>query len=704
MNIFEELQEKKAKVLSLAQKAADFGWIAKSAKGNMSNTISLEEIKKKIEKDKLTIGVIGQMKCGKSTFLNAFIFEDDILPAAITPMTAALTVITYGSEKKIRAEFYTSDEWAEQKMQAKRDLSEAETPLEESKIKAAKDLVTQSVSLGDQLTLLLNTSKEDSLDNLIEYVGAEGKYVSITKSVTIYYPKDYLKGVEIVDTPGFNDPIVAREERTKNFLKKADVVLMMMYAGRPYSVQDRDILFNQIHQCGIGKVLIGINKYDIPYSDPTQPLNEQEISNYVKQELQKSCRECNDRTLAEILLTAELLPISAEMALLSKLPMCKIEAYEPYQYAWNRLCRDFGISTQKEMAEWSHVKDLEMAIKGVIANEKEKILFAKPIHTILAVGQNKISDATLQIETNREISRTLSLPDDELEEREDELRRACKRIDKKIAVLNYDLDDETDKLKKTGQQILTDVFEHSCNELRQVIDYDWGRFKNVKSIEPKIEAITNRLITKDLRMATMNLIDSVKPKYKKVTNDFLSQISDILLRYIPDFDADVFCRTTISKINFDFNEDIFKVSNDDDSSTFWEEIGNAIDGIVEFYTLGLSNFFSHSNIKRQYHQMINKIEQDGANITDEILNTIFSQKDRIKKIISQACIEDLEHPLQEEIKVAREAEEDRNKNIKNTENKISYLEGTRKVLIAQLKEIKEASDLILKATSISTYK
>lgn len=55
----------------------------------------------KLENDTLTIGVIGQMKCGKSTFLNAFIFEDEVLPAATTPMTAALSVITYGSQRDI---------------------------------------------------------------------------------------------------------------------------------------------------------------------------------------------------------------------------------------------------------------------------------------------------------------------------------------------------------------------------------------------------------------------------------------------------------------------------------------------------------------------------------------------------------------------------------------------------------------------------
>ena len=100
-NVFEDFLTKKREVLGIAKKAAEFGWITKERAA---------DIALKIESDVLTIGVIGQMKCGKSTFLNAFVFEDDILPAATTPMTAALTVVTFGEEKKIVAEFYTNAE------------------------------------------------------------------------------------------------------------------------------------------------------------------------------------------------------------------------------------------------------------------------------------------------------------------------------------------------------------------------------------------------------------------------------------------------------------------------------------------------------------------------------------------------------------------------------------------------------------------
>ncbi len=150
-NLFEELQSKKQRLIEMAKKATEYGWI---------DTARKDEIVNKINNDVLTIGVIGQMKCGKSTFLNAFVFEDDILPSAVTPMTAALSVITYGQQKKIVAEFYTQDEWEEQKMQASRSLDDVKgNSLEESKVKAAKELVDKAGKLGGNIDSYLGKTQ-----------------------------------------------------------------------------------------------------------------------------------------------------------------------------------------------------------------------------------------------------------------------------------------------------------------------------------------------------------------------------------------------------------------------------------------------------------------------------------------------------------------------------------------------------------------
>mgnify|MGYP002626972012 FL=1 len=486
-NLFEELQSKKQRLIEMAKKATEYGWI---------DTARKDEIVNKINNDVLTIGVIGQMKCGKSTFLNAFVFEDDVLPSATTPMTAALSVITYGEQKKIVAEFYTPDEWEEQKIQAKRSLDEVKgNSLEESKVKAAKELVERSNKLGGNISSYLGKTQEDSLENLIEYVGADGKYVSITKSVKIYYPKEYLKGVEVVDTPGFNDPIVSREERTKEFLNKADVVLLMLYAGRPFDATDRDILFKNVRQCGIGKVIIGINKFDIPYGNGE---TESQIVDYVKEELTRACRECDDDTLVEIIRQVDPITLSAEMALLSELPMNKVSAKEEYSSAWNRHCDNFSISSQKEMFEWSHLNHLTKAVKEVITKEKIEILLAKPMNAIMAAGNKKKSDIETELSKLQMLISDLEKPDDELDEKLEQLSKASRRLNKKIDGLGEDLVMQFRDIVRKGRNEMEDLVDKTCRELDSEID-GLGLFKDPNSIIPRLDGKLQTLQTRTLK-------------------------------------------------------------------------------------------------------------------------------------------------------------------------------------------------------------
>ena len=613
-NYLNSLQEKKKTLLTLANKASENGWIPKS-KSSGKNVISLGEIKEKLEKDTLTIGVIGQMKCGKSTFLNSFIFEDDVLPAATTPMTAALSVITYGDTKRIVAEFYTVDEWAEQKQQAARSLDDAVGNLDESKIKAAKELVNKSAKLGSSLNSLLGKTQEDTFENLIEYVGADGKYISITKSVTIYYPKDYLKGVEIVDTPGFNDPIVSREERTKEFLKKADVVLMMLYAGRPFDATDRDIIFKNVRQCGIGKVLIGINKYDIPYCSDTNPEDEKQIKDYVKAEIRKACRDCNDDTLVEILSEVEPIPLSAEMALLSELTMSKITNSDAFDFAWKRHCSNFGIGTQKEMRQWSHIDDLIEAVKKLVDREKSNILFSKPLNAICAAGDKVKTEVDNELNLVNSKIELLMMPDTEVEEKEENLNKANKRLSKKINSLGEDLEADMYQLVRKGKNELEDAVDASCQRMRSIVDNEWGRFTNVKTIIPRLDAELQNLITRKLKRSTQNLAEEGRKKVKRNIADFFADVEDLLMKYLPEFDSREFVKSTQNKIQMEIEDgDLFSYDNSSgskDDSGLLEMFGDLVNGFLTGATFGvwggIMNALTHGDVKQEVHDFINSI-------------------------------------------------------------------------------------------------
>ena len=689
-NIFEEIQGKKQSLLLLAQKAVEYGWIPKqkTSKDDKSATsISYEEIVEKIENDTLTIGVIGQMKCGKSTFLNSFVFGDTILPAASTPMTAALSVITYGEQERIVAEFYTADEWAEQKQQAARSLDEVENSLDESKVKAAKELVSKAAKLGSSLESLLGTTREDSFENLEEYVGAEGRFVSITKSVKIFYPKDYLKGVEIVDTPGFNDPIVSREERTKEFLKKADVVLMMLYAGRPFDSTDRDIIFKNVRQCGIGKVLVGINKYDIPYCDEHYPEDEQQIKDYVKEEIRKACHECSDNYLIEILKDVEPIPLSAEMALLSQLPFSKISTSDPKD-PWNRYTRGFGISTQKEMLEWSRIEHLTDAVKELVYKEKGKILFAKPLNAIIAAGnQRKEENEKALTMLNSEIE-ILSMPDDEIEEKEENLAKANKRLTKKINSLGDDLEAELQNLVRQGKNELEDIVDTSCGKMKSIIHDEWSRMKSFESVRPRLDAEMHNLYTRQLKRTVMNITENGKKKIDRCVSEFFGDAEDLLMRYLPDFDSRDFVKSTKNKIQLEMDaSDLF---------TYESGTGDVDYGLSDFFfdflngaswgMLGLAgNILTHGDEVAKVEDVINRISAEFD--PTPFLESALQNKESIIEQVQNIFINELIEPLQEQIQEIRSQKADKETRLIQAREKLSVEEQNKKTLDAQIEEI-----------------
>lgn len=81
---------------------------------------------------------------------------------------------------------------------------------------------------------------KDLRAKLNEYVGSTGKYMPFTKSITLELKQDSLKEVEIIDTPGTNDPIVSREERTKELVKECDVMIFLSPSSQFGSQNDMD--------------------------------------------------------------------------------------------------------------------------------------------------------------------------------------------------------------------------------------------------------------------------------------------------------------------------------------------------------------------------------------------------------------------------------------------------------------------------------
>lgn len=564
-NIFEEFQRKKSMVANLTKEAVSFGWLNKN---------DGDDIIKRLDNDVLTLGVIGQMKCGKSTFLNAFVFEDDVLPSATTPMTAALSVITYGAEKKIEAEFYTRDEWADQKLNATKSTENVDE-VTKSKIQSAQELVEKSRNLPGPVESFLGKTKADSFDNLIDYVGADGKFVSITKAVKIYYPKEYLKGVEIVDTPGFNDPIVSREERTKEFLRRADVVLLMLYAGRPFDATDRSILFKNVGQCGIGRVLIGINKYDIPYENGE---TEDEIVKYVVEQLENAARDERNDDINDILKKTHPIPLSANMALLAEMPMSKVERREEYKFAYTRYCDIFEANGQGQLLAKSHIDKLIAAVREVIEKEKAEILIRKPINQIKALGQSKIDELAKSIEDKRQIVINCSKPDDELEEKLSGLQRAKRRLGKKMDSMADDVESAIRNAVTKAQRQVEDCKDDAIQKQEEINSRQgfWHSLLGKDREDEKEWNIKEIEYGKKVRGAIQSVCDDCNKLVLKSVNEFLDDARELLDR-IDDFDSKAIVSKARNKVDFvvKVSTDMFNWTGESDA-----QIAKILDGVL----------------------------------------------------------------------------------------------------------------------------
>ena len=688
MDLLKELWERKQRLLKLLHQAKEYGWIDEA---------TLKAEIKRAEEQKLTIGVIGQMKAGKSTFLNSFIFGDTVLPAATSPMTASLSYITYGAEKKLVAEFYTPDEWAELRSTAQLPLSEGdESTAQGAKIKAAKELVSKSGKIS-QINSLLGKTKEDSFSNLIDYVGADGKYIAITKAVTLYYPLEYLKGVEIVDTPGFNDPIVSREERTRQFLKQADVSLLLLYAGRAFDASDRDILFKDVRNCGIGKILIGVNKYDINVAQGETPA---EITQNTEQALRQAAYEIQDDSISEMLNETHPIPFSAEMALLSKLPMSRIQADEVLLHHYKRCCETFEISSQSELYERSLVESLNEAVRDVIERDKAEILLRKPVNMVQAAGNKLLSDVQSALTLAESQVKVLEMPDDELEDREVQLAKAERKVNRKIDSLHESLKElireETYTFKTKAEDALDDVIKASEDRAKKINYFGVGKDAAGSDIQSKFFWLENRILPR-LQNATLN---KMRTKGGRVLQDFKVDVEGILERYLPDdVDAKDLIKSLSRLLGTEDGDNHFSIdqggSSADSSFGFFEGVafvlGLPFIGVVE----GVSALFGGwgREARRELVDQLSAIRRavDFAPMQQQLKDLLSEKIETIRTHL----IDELIVPLQKQIEEVRKDKANKAKKLEEARAEIKLQSEKKAVLLEQQRTITELGKSVL---------
>ncbi len=247
----------------------------------------------------LRIGIVGRVKAGKSSLLNGLLFDgQSVLPKAATPMTAALTMLAYGQQFAAEVEFFSFDDIAamrashaeferllqadlEARLVASSGAEQDAASAARAQRQAMRELRSRYASLsaaheqfatiklsgillselGERKTLTAQ-SAADLNASLRDYVGAGGRYTPFTRNVRMALPHDCLRDIEIIDTPGLNDPVISREERTCEELKRCDVILIVSPAGQFLTAEDLELMGRIVQKDGVRELRVLASQVD----------------------------------------------------------------------------------------------------------------------------------------------------------------------------------------------------------------------------------------------------------------------------------------------------------------------------------------------------------------------------------------------------------------------------------------------------------
>ncbi|TXJ30303.1 hypothetical protein EPJ69_09530 [Brachyspira aalborgi] len=192
----------------------------------------IKEQKAFIDEPDLQIAIVGTIKAGKSTFINA-LFEENIASTDVTPETASLTKFIYKEENKLLVKFYDEKEW--KKILADIEKSEKEDKgkvfKEEFESSGAKNIESQYIGKSDETIEVLNI--EDLKNKVEKYTSKSSPINYFVKELTVYLNNENMpKDVTIVDTPGLDDVVDYRSKITRDYIKRANAVIVCVDSSR----------------------------------------------------------------------------------------------------------------------------------------------------------------------------------------------------------------------------------------------------------------------------------------------------------------------------------------------------------------------------------------------------------------------------------------------------------------------------------------
>jgi signal recognition particle receptor subunit beta len=245
----------------------------------------LDAARQQLEQRTCRIAVIGQIKAGKSTFINALARRPGLLPTDINPWTVVVTALHFRNgptppEHAAVFHLFSVDEWKELADGGGRlrELTERLVPgFQTDLLRAQLEVMRKRAEgrLGPKFAELLGQChryETVTAQVLTDYVSAGGEddtwpgkrrhYSDITRSADLHFNDGpFAFPITLIDTPGTNDPFLVRDEITRRSLENPDIYVFVVSAMQPLSAADIAML-RLLNGLNKDRIVVFINRAD----------------------------------------------------------------------------------------------------------------------------------------------------------------------------------------------------------------------------------------------------------------------------------------------------------------------------------------------------------------------------------------------------------------------------------------------------------
>ena len=245
-----------------------------------------------------SVTMIGQIKSGKTSLVNAMIGRPELLPADVNPWTSVVTSLHLNAPLPADAptatfQFFSQGEWDHLVENGGRigELSAragADEELEKVRLQIAEMREKTKTRLGRKFELLLGQKHNyaELTDDLVQrYVcmgddfedmeeeDQQGQFADITKSADLYLKAPSIPmPLCLRDTPGVNDTFMMREQLTINALRDSRICVVVLSAHQALSSMDMGLI-RLISNVKAREVVIFVNRID-ELSNPAEQVPE----------------------------------------------------------------------------------------------------------------------------------------------------------------------------------------------------------------------------------------------------------------------------------------------------------------------------------------------------------------------------------------------------------------------------------------------